>query len=114
MSDIEKLEAAIAKLEAERVASAQGEWMMRWTLGIPTWPTIIVEGAGPVVDTTDHAWYPPANAELIVTLHRTIDAQLDFLRFARGVAGARLTGEQAELIVGFGIEFAEAILGSDS
>lgn len=84
MSAIDEIRDAIDKLEALKVASTQGPWVV--------WPTsycgevaahLNFTSAG--TDNMDDL-VPPfdliADANLIVTLHRTIDAQLAILELA--------------------------------
>lgn len=150
MNPVEKLEAAIAKLEGLKTESTSGTWFWEapsaesWPQGdeglsatsgewktcqyycqfAPTSSTSRGVSGSPghehlQSETVLYGWGydasgisgEPADRELIVTLHRTIDFQLDYLRIARGVAGAQLKGEQAELIRDFGLQLADAILG---
>ncbi len=77
MSAVERLQAAIEKLEALKRASDDGPW----TIGdeSPTHADLFVVacegGNGDVTDYIDRG-----NAYLIVTLYRTLDAQLAILR----------------------------------
>lgn len=52
-----------------------------------------------------------ADGELIVALSRCVDPILVMLRFARGMAGAQIKGEQAEATVDLGVALAHAVLG---
>lgn len=52
-----------------------------------------------------------ADAELIVALSRTVDPILDFLRFARGLFGAQIQGEQAAATVDLAVYLARSVLG---
>jgi len=86
MSAVERLQAAIDKLEQLKAESTQGEW---WFESLPeTGESRIasdVYGFAFMAATTV-TFYPvpggmkPNDAELIVALHRTIDAQIAALR----------------------------------
>jgi hypothetical protein len=87
---VEEIEAAIAKLTKLRDDSSVGVWYQSM-VGISS------------------------KTALIVTLHRTIDAQLDFLRTARGFYGAGLTGDAASsLFAEHALQMARAINGTTS
>ena len=76
MNSAEKIQTAIAELEALKAASTQGKWAVSAKQldirGFVYAPSVCA-GCGWDRDTD-------ADAELIVTLHRTIDAQLKILR----------------------------------
>ena len=79
----ERLDAAIAKLEQLKADSTSSPWVGRTNiLGIRR----LMDSEGGVLaemfDATDHGDESFENTDLIVTLHRTIDAQLAILRFA--------------------------------
>ena len=83
MTAVERLGAAIAKLEQLKADSTPGPWVGRTNiLGIRR----LMDSEGGVLaemfDATDHGDESFENTDLIVTLHRTIDAQLAILRFA--------------------------------
>lgn len=73
MNAIERIQAAIEKLEALKAQATGGEW---WKSGLE-----VFAGPGLSADylVVENARLR-ADAELIVTLHRTIDAQLAVLR----------------------------------
>lgn len=116
MTPVERLQAAIEKLELLRAATTGGEWEADWelrfTLGDPQWPVVLVDGVGFVVNTTATTFRNPDDAELIVVLHRTLDAQLAILRFGvkRLNAVQVLTGKHAEAHE-HELALADAILG---
>lgn len=106
MNAVEKLQAAIDKLEALR-GSDREEWVAIGGddeyLRLGDIATAGPEGGRYVI--AEHARH---DAELIVTLHRTIDAQLAILRMAlHYVAGGFRYGFVEEQ----GINLATAILG---
>lgn len=77
MKAVEKLEAAIAKLKGLRDTSSGGTWKLR-RLSL-TGGSIEIDPARQIVE----PWSVDLeDAELIVTLHGTIDAQLGILRTA--------------------------------
>ena len=83
MTAVERLEAAIAKLEQLKAEGTPGPWVGRTNiLGIRR----LMDSEGGVLaemfDATDHGDESFENTDLIVALHRTIDAQLAILRFA--------------------------------
>ena len=115
MTPVERLHAAIDKLERLKLDGTPGPWRV-WTdkfsgdfevrapdgLVAPLWVF------GPAVR-------PHANAPLIVTLHRTIDAQLTILR--HDVDMHDLVPEEAWLRSmerSGDLDLADAILGGDS
>lgn len=108
MNAAETIQAAIEKLEQLKALVTPGDWWSRDIDAVFAGPGLSDDVA--VAYEVRLSW----DVELIVTLHRTIDAQLDLLRYARAVAGAQVTGKYEELIVDFGLEFARAILGDDS
>lgn len=85
MSAVERLQAAIDKLERQRHDSAgrgAHAWAAHSTTDKPSGHDAAIRGVGFPDDFFDGVAdvYDPADAELIVTLHRTIDAQLAILR----------------------------------
>lgn len=107
MTEVERLEAAIEKLETLKAGSAQGEWQFA------------ADGSESAIYDNDTGYelalIPEmfmagnfaANADLIVTLHRTIDAQLGILRAARVVYGSGIAVPEW-------MTLADAILGGGS
>lgn len=117
MTPVERLQAAIEKLEQQRAATdpvrSDSEWVVDYEVG-ETMRFITVldshngghDGSIVAADVTSKA-----RAQLIVTLHRTIDAQLAILR----AAVAELE-ENRWMVVEAAHEvlaLADAILGSD-
>lgn len=83
MSAVEEIEAAIAKLTALKMTSRSGPlsvYHLDWRL--ITVSADSHDGDAPILFDVSRAG-SPADGELIVTLHRTIDAQLAILRSAR-------------------------------
>lgn len=78
MSAVERVEAAIAKLEDLRGAAAPGVWVA-WREGLPGRERFGVETGAEGADVVWRA-ARAADAELVEVLHRTIDAQLAILR----------------------------------
>lgn len=78
-------------------------------------------GSGPICvinDTLEYGYMDDADANLIVTLHRTIDAQLEFLRAAlmdtsRLVSGTATTTLGVPSYMAIAVALANAILGED-
>ncbi|GLU88906.1 hypothetical protein [Agromyces sp. NBRC 114283] len=106
MNPAEKIQAAIDKLEGLRDQGWPGKWQyvngaIETDEGFELFQHHDAEywGTGRVALDVDHA---VPQAELIVTLHRTIDAQLAILH--RGISDAAPEREVAELL-------ADAILG---
>lgn len=113
MNAVERIEAAIAKLEALKASSIPGPWSApKELLGLPN-KTIF--GGNP---TRTHAAYVAVahDGELIVTLHRTIDAQLAILR-AGHETEALLRSFPYTMATVFhdqrALDLADAILGGD-
>lgn len=109
---IEEIEAAIKKLTAERDQVGIAGWERVDGLRGDNWDGIdyayIVEDSADGATITEAI--PAENAALIVTLHRTIEAQRDFLIAARGFYGARITGpEIATLFAEHALILARAI-----
>jgi hypothetical protein len=104
---VEEIEAAIAKLTKLRDDSSVGVWYQSM-VGISS-KTETMGRYSVIGDVADE------DTALIVTLHRTIDAQLDFLRTARGFYGAGLTGDAASsLFAEHALQMARAINGTTS
>lgn len=86
---MERLEAAIAKLAKLREDSTQPTGASAWYQGRERkrYERAVEVYSGPDESTPGSCdivqFYNPADAELVVTLHRTIDTQLAFLREAR-------------------------------
>lgn len=77
MTPMERLQAAIQQLECAKEETTPGPWTHLYG---PKYSTIEFEtedGVRPVA----LVGRTPADAELIVSLHRTLDAQLEILRF---------------------------------
>lgn len=112
MTPVERLQAAIDKLEALKAESHN--WRVPITAD-EDGPQVIhdfeTEGHGPGSGAL--AWTTSdAAAENIVTLHRTIDAQLTILRLA--VEYGELVGGQGSRFTASALALADAILGSDA
>lgn len=84
-SAVDRLRAAVGVLERLKADSAPGPWEKRYVLGMADWPVVISDGIG--AEWAAGVSSPEHDAELIVTLHRTIDAQLAFLRSVHGARG---------------------------
>jgi hypothetical protein len=137
MNAVERLEAAIVKLEQLNAESTPGPWQWwnleradrGWTGNGPTLETVARDDldpecakAGVIVAWGHDAWgldVEPADADLIVTLHRTIDAQLAILRTALvivtpepGFLHSYDAGPGSQ--VGNALALADAILGGDA
>ena len=119
MNAVEKLEAAIGKLETLKAESTPGPWL----LTIARQNTHAIYGREPgreVVGSTPNyggLWHSE-DGELIVTLHRTIDAVLTILRatvesvpiwFGDGATEAEVVDE-----IDRELALADAILGDAS
>jgi len=112
---VERLEAAIAKLEQLKADSTPGPWGWRYSSewggrvlarqsGVPQ-KGVVVSGR---VDLA-------GDCTLIVTLHQTIDAQLDLLRLTRAYLGAGMTGpDSSNAFAALGGALCDAILGDNS
>jgi len=80
MTGVEEIHAAIEKLTAQRDESTPGPWAVD---DADKCSVYTIDGGATILQPED--WYPrgdnrPAgNAQLVVTLHRTIDAQLAIL-----------------------------------
>jgi hypothetical protein len=96
----ETIEQAIARLEEQRGAAMVGPWVQGGFAG---------EFSGP--DDFD-SLFSEENADLVVTLHRTIDAQLGILR--AGLASISPGDDSTEEIEELALDLARAILGETS
>ena len=110
MTVVERLEAAIAKLEQLKAEGTSSPWVGRTNiLGIRR----LMDSEGGVLaemfDATDHGDESFENTDLIVTLHRTIDAQIAVLRV--GSEFALITSNRWTDI---SVALADAILGDNS
>ncbi len=117
MTPMERLQAAIEKLEQQRAAAepvrSDSEWVVDYQVG-ETMRFITVldshngghDGSIVAADVTSEA-----RAQLIVTLHRTIDVQLEILRLGIAFAAPDALNDTAPLAA---LALADAILGSDS
>lgn len=108
MNAVETLGAAIHKLETLKAAGTEGEWWMnpieRGEVFIEGDPAA---GEYPLAEVHEHA-----DAELIVTLHRTIDAQLAILRAA--LDDFERYGSKPSKFFENDLALADAILGGES
>lgn len=122
---ITTLEAAIARLEELKAGAAAlpWQWDEKFTKG-----SDYDSGGGLALTNDDGAEVvgaynfhccefrddvraEPGDQELIAALSHTVDPMLDILRFARGMAGAQVKGEQAAATVDLALYLARAILG---
>lgn len=94
MNPAEKIQAAIDKLDALRIASGTEAWT--WESGEDLGANVRSEQFG-VRFTTGYVGNNDSrnDAELIVTLHRTIDAQLAILRAAKHAHKVRELGNMS-------------------
>lgn len=110
MNAVERLQAAIDKLEKLRADSTPGEWIYRGRgcIAAGEYGDVVAPGRVDCMaycngsSSTIEGDNLDADADLIVTLHRTIDAQLAILAY-----GATLTGRIPDEIT----TLADAILG---
>ena len=111
MTPAERLRAAIADLEQQRYRAKPG----RWTISNGAVMHSGGIGLNPVLLRQPNS---QADAELIVTLHRTIDAQLTILRHELARAEAKIAGGGVEHVVWShtrdALALADAILGETS
>lgn len=111
MTPAEKIQAAIDKLEALKAESIGGDWRVLRKYAYE--PEVRVQayfqnelnGNTRVADVREYRRTP----ELIVTLHRTIDAQLGILR-----VGIEFSGITPNRYTDTAVALADAILGEDS
>ena len=113
MNAVERLGAAIAKLEQLKAEGTSSPWVGRTNiLGIRR----LMDSEGGVLaemfDATDHGDESFENTDLIVTLHRTIDAQLAILKAAREDC-AKFGRKPSEFFEN-DLALADAILGDNS
>lgn len=111
MTPTERLQAAIDKLEQLRTGSTQGEW---WATHGRLSPDIFA-GTGSSDDVLVVSdGHLDADAELIVTLHRTIDAQLSLLRHAEKFLASvgHHTSNIAGPFIDDALNLADAIIGT--
>ena len=105
MNAVERIGAAIERLEALKAETTPGPWL----LTVARQNTHAIYGRSPgqeVVGSTPRhgGLWNATDGDLIVTLHRTIDAQLAILRAASG-------GSRPPRLI---LAIADAILGSES
>lgn len=110
MNAVERLQAAIEKLVTLKVESTPGPWIyggQGWLFGGKRYTD------DELGDLFGELKYLDADGVLIVTLHRTIDAQLAILLFGvkRLTAVQTLTGKHAEAHA-HELALADAILGA--
>ena len=118
MTAIEEIQAAIVKLEALGMLVDPGP-LIRWhdQEHIPGWDGFIVIGdsaeegepCNPVARV-----YTDELSEMIVTLHRTIDAQLALLQDTQRALLDPMFGRLTENVYAYQIALARAILGEES
>lgn len=118
MNAVEKLEAAISKLEALKAGAPSGPWEWREDFGEPGDTGTALTNGEDVEIIGAYNWHccsyrdepnvADGAADLIVTLHRTIDAQLAILRGALRVR--RPMGDQYA-VPSLAVDLADAILG---
>jgi len=120
MNPVERFQAAIEKLEALRKAAFAGKWSSFHTGVAGGDHSFVVDGGGEVIlsvsanDGSDEELRAPT-ADLVVTLYRTIDAQLDTLREAiKNEAVRRSPRLWSWALESAGLAIANAILGEDS
>lgn len=106
MNAKEKLEAAITKLEDLKAASTPGPWDVAQHYSFDS-DAISYGGDAPGVFAT-FSEAIEEDAELIVTLHRTIDAQLAILLSCTHLRGFPATPTERDVLA-----LADAILGGD-
>jgi hypothetical protein len=108
---VERLEAAITKLETLRAESTPGRWVAEDESFngpyVRAWFDNEFNGNTGIAGTR----HGMPDADLIVTLHRTIDAQLAILR---GVAAIKGTPNPLFMLDRFALNLADAILGESS
>lgn len=112
MTPVERLQAAIEKLERLKDTATPGDWRAGSdTYGnaeVRSWFDNDQNGNTRIAHTYAH---DRADSYLIVTLHRTIDAQLAILRSAFGDSSGSHDEPNAFRLA---LELADAILGGDS
>ena len=119
MNPVERLRAAIEKLEWLRDHSTPGPWAIDDNdAAIFTFGPTVAGGTIAYVNTDQRTGdrRPYGDASLIETLHRTIDAQLAILRSAVKFLGSvgHHTSSIASPFVDGALALADAILGEES
>ncbi len=106
---VETLTRVIEKVERLKSECTPGEW---WTTRDLKWPSGFAgTGSSDDVCVMSEARLI-ADAHLVVTLHRMINAQLDTFRLARAFYGAAITGpESSTAIAELALALAVAVLG---
>lgn len=119
MSAVEEIEAAIARLTELRGKSNSGPWEPIRQEEPESGAALFVLGNGPSLDSDFNNIRDYADADLIVTLHRTIDAQLAILMAGRTAYGPSFKDVNYRDLPGWAAEarshaltFAEAINGT--
>jgi hypothetical protein len=103
MNAVERLEAAIGKLETLKAESTPGRWDVdRVGFGVRAFFDNEFNGNTLICEVR----HGKPDADLIVTLHRTIDAQLAILR-----SGRNITSRESEYTFDLALALADAILG---
>jgi hypothetical protein len=116
MSEIEEIDAAITKLTAEREAAMRGPWVANENFGYYGGSFGIEGGLEDEWEDSPGYALEKTDAELITTLHRTIDAQIELLRLGAsflasvGISTSTIT---SPLIKGI-IALAKSINGTPS
>lgn len=126
MTPVERLQAAIVKLEALKDAAPSGPWTWNEKFGADDdYGLALTNGeATEIIGAYNHhccafrddPYVADGAADLIVTLHRTIDAQLAILRFGINRQRAvdwtsRLAGDKHVEAASLELALADAILG---
>ena len=109
MTVVERLEGAIAKLEQLKADSLPGPWFI--TYERERWPRVWGNSDGQDADQVAKTHHR-GDADLIVTLHRTIDAQLAILKAAR--EDFAKFGRKPSEFFDNDLALADAILGDNS
>ncbi len=102
MTSVERIQAAIEKLEHLKSETTPAPWM------VDKWRGCLIVTT-PTNDMVADRVYSAEVAELIVTLHGTIDAQLAWLRYA---VSLEATVQPPADFRAFALALADAILGS--
>lgn len=116
MNPVQKLEAAIAKLERQRRAGTPAPWHAAiddLTDEVDVWHDQEVRSHVAAFGVANEA-RAEDDADLVVTLHSTIDPQLDWLRDQLARMRVDVNQQGIPLHYRFSIGLAEAILGGDS
>ncbi|WP_336652684.1 MULTISPECIES: hypothetical protein [unclassified Leucobacter] len=111
----ETLERAISKLEKMRDEAGLDLWAapIRDPFD-PDYDIYVYEGPGLSTDRCIFTTDSKPHVDAILALSRTVDPMLDMLRFARGLFGAQIHGEQAAATVDLALYLARAILGEET